>query len=107
VTAAFNQLGSALGLDWAQSVAAQMSPADPWERLLVNSLARDFQQVRLNFLAGFAGDDLPAAVAEWLAAHQARADHYHAMVQRARYLPQQNGAMLSHLAGQARGLLVH
>src|SRR3546814_20066124 len=46
VTHAFTHLGDALGLDWAQTLAAHMSPSDPWERLLVNSLARDFQQMR-------------------------------------------------------------
>src|SRR3546814_9088982 len=50
VTHAFTHLGEALGLDWAQTLAAHMNPSDPWERLLVNSLARDFQQMRLGFL---------------------------------------------------------
>ena len=39
-----------LGLDWAQSTAAMMNPSDPWERLLVAGLARDFQQMRFEFL---------------------------------------------------------
>src|SRR3546814_14307572 len=62
VTHAFTHLGEALGLDWAQTLAAHMNPSDPWERLLVNSLARDFQQMRLGFLAGLSGQDLDAAV---------------------------------------------
>src|SRR3546814_11744208 len=49
VTRAFTHLGEALGLDWAQTLAAHMSPADPWERLLVNRLARHFQQARPAF----------------------------------------------------------
>ena len=61
---AFVDLGARLGLDWAQSVAAVMSPSDPWERLLVAGLARDFQQMRLDFLRALARrkqakDDLP------------------------------------------------
>src|SRR3546814_15726940 len=62
VTHAFTHLGEALGLDWAQTLAAHMSPADPWERLLVNSLARDFQQMRLAFLGQLPKGDLDAAV---------------------------------------------
>src|SRR3546814_17166671 len=60
VTHAFTHLGDALGLDWAQPLAAHMSPSDPWERLLVNSLARDFQPIRLGFLAVLSGRNLHA-----------------------------------------------
>jgi glutamate dehydrogenase len=105
VTRAFSHLGEALGLDWAQTLAAHMSPADPWERLLVNSLARDFQQMRLVFLAQLEGDDLDAAVSEWLEENAPRVEQFRAVVDRARTIPNPNGAMLSHLAGQVRGLL--
>jgi len=105
VTHAFTHLGEALGLDWAQTLAAHMSPADPWERLLVNSLARDFQQMRLTFLAGLPKGDLDAAVTKWLADHGPRVEQFRATVDRARMIPNPNGAMLSHIAGQARGLL--
>lgn len=105
VTSAFTHLGEALGLDWAQTLAAHMSPADPWERLLVNSLARDFQQMRLTFLAGLPKGDLDAAVTKWLADHAPRVEQFRATVDRARMIPTPNGAMLSHIAGQARGLL--
>lgn len=105
VTRAFTHLGEALGLDWAQTLAAHMSPADPWERLLVNSLARDFQQMRLTFLAGLPKGDLDTAVTKWLADHAPRVEQFRATVDRARMIPNPNGAMLSHIAGQARGLL--
>ena len=105
VTHAFTHLGEALGLDWAQTLAAHMSPADPWERLLVNSLARDFQQMRLTFLAGLPKGDLDAAVIKWLADNSQRVAQFRATVDRARMIPNPNGAMLSHIAGQARGLL--
>ncbi|MFN4356228.1 NAD-glutamate dehydrogenase [Sphingopyxis alaskensis] len=105
VTHAFTHLGEALGLDWAQTLAAHMSPADPWERLLVNSLARDFQQMRLAFLGGLPKGDLDAAVTKWLADHAPRVEQFRATVDRARMIPNPNGAMLSHIAGQARGLL--
>ncbi|WP_174688531.1 NAD-glutamate dehydrogenase [Sphingopyxis witflariensis] len=105
VTHAFTHLGEALGLDWAQTLAAHMSPADPWERLLVNSLARDFQQMRLGFLGQLPKGDLDAAVTKWLAEHAPRVAQFRATVERARTIPNPNGAMLSHIAGQARGLL--
>jgi glutamate dehydrogenase len=105
VTHAFTHLGEALGLDWAQTLAAHMSPADPWERLLVNSLARDFQQMRLSFLAQLPAGDLDAAVTRWLADNGPRVAQFRATVDRARTIPNPNGAMLSHIAGQARGLL--
>ncbi|HSG32997.1 MAG TPA: NAD-glutamate dehydrogenase domain-containing protein, partial [Sphingomonadaceae bacterium] len=50
ITAAFTNLGERLGLDWAQGCAATMNPSDPWERLLVAGLARDFQQMRFDLL---------------------------------------------------------
>ncbi len=105
VTRAFTHLGDALGLDWAQTLAAHMSPADPWERLLVNSLARDFQQMRLSFLAGLPKGDLDAGVSKWLEANAPRVAQFRTTVDRARTIPNPNGAMLSHIAGQARGLL--
>jgi glutamate dehydrogenase len=105
VTSAFTHLGEALGLDWAQTLAAHMSPTDPWERLLVNSLARDFQQMRLGFLAGLKGDSLDAAVTAWLGEQAPRVAQFRTTVDRARTIPNPNGAMLSHIAGQARGLL--
>src|SRR3546814_1772436 len=76
VTRAFTHLGEALGLDWAQTLAAHMSPADPWERLLVNSLARDFQQMRLAFLGQLPKGDLDAAVTRWLADHAPRIEQF-------------------------------
>ncbi len=79
-----------------------MSPADPWERLLVNSLARDFQQMRLTFLAGLPKGDLDAAVTKWLADHAPRVEQFRATVDRARMIPNPNGAMLSHIAAGAR-----
>ena len=47
-----------------------MSPSDVWDRLLVSGLARDFQQMRLDFLRRLmqrkAGKEDPLrAVEEW------------------------------------------
>lgn len=102
---AYTSLSEALGLDWAQSAAAQMSPADPWERLLVNSLARDFQQIILGFLGGLPAADLQQQLATWLADNAERVAQFRTTVEKAQRLPNPNGAILSHIAGQARGLL--
>src|SRR5690606_31792921 len=52
IAGAFTRLGEELGINWLQGLAAQMSPSDPWERLLVAGSARQLQQMRLHFLAG-------------------------------------------------------
>lgn len=104
ITRAFIQLGSATGLDWAQGAASAMSPSDPWERLLVAGLARDFQQTRLDMIARLGGD-AETAVADWLTRNAARISQFHAFVERARTNPAPSPAMLAQLAGQARTLL--
>ncbi|MEG3180907.1 NAD-glutamate dehydrogenase domain-containing protein [Sphingomonas sp. LT1P40] len=105
LTHAFTQLGQALGLDWAQAVAARVVAGDPWERLLIAGLARDFQQLRLEFLARSTGDDPRAAVGSWLAEQAPRVAQFAAVVDRARKAPAPNAAMLAQIAGQARVLL--
>ena len=104
ITRAFTALGHATGLDWAQGAAMQLSPVDPWERLLVAGLARDFQQMRLETIARLNGDVEPA-VADWLARNQARVAQFRTFVARARNGPMPSPAMLAQLAGQARTLL--
>lgn len=105
LTRAFTQLGEVLGLDWAQSVAARITTGDVWERLLIAGLARDFQQLRLEFLARQEGKDPQAGVDAWLAANGARVAQFAALVARARQVPTPNAAMLAQIAGQARVLL--
>ena len=102
---AFTRLGQALGLDWAQANAARITPSDPWERLLIAGLARDFQQLRLEFLGRHAGIDPEAAVEQWLAARASRVGQFKAVIDRARNAAQPNAAMLAQIAGQARVLL--
>jgi glutamate dehydrogenase len=104
VTAAFTALGDATGLDWAQGTAMQMSPSDPWERLLVAGLARDFQHMRLDTIGRFSGNP-ETAMQEWLARNAARVEQFHLFVERARTTPAPSPAMLAQLAGQARTLL--
>ncbi|MGN6375635.1 MAG: NAD-glutamate dehydrogenase [Sphingomonas sp.] len=105
LTRAFTRLGQALGLDWAQAVAARIDSSDPWERLLVAGLARDFQQLRLEFLARFTSGDPKARVEQWLADHAARVAQFNRLVTRARQAPSPTAAMLAQIAGQARVLL--
>lgn len=107
---AFTDLGARLGLDWAQTTAAVMSPSDPWERLLVAGLARDFQQMRLDYLKALARTrlgkaDPVEAVARWGEAHAASIRSFRAMVARAESTVPIAPAMLAQIASQARNLL--
>jgi glutamate dehydrogenase len=104
VTRAFTAIGEALGIDWAQGAAMQLDPHDPWERLLAAGLARDFQAMRLDFLARLSGTDPEAGVATWIATQATRVTAFHAMIDRAR-LAMPTTAMLAQIAGQARVLL--
>ncbi len=107
LTRGFIAIGSALGLDWAQQCAERMSPADPWERLLVNGLARDFQHMRIDFLRRHAGrkDDPMAAVERWAQAQAPAIRKFRAMVSRAQAAMPVAPAMLAQIASQARNLL--
>jgi glutamate dehydrogenase len=107
---AFTRIGSGLGLDWAQSSAALMSPSDPWERLLVAGLARDFQQMRFEFLGSLARQkpgkaDPLAAAEEWAMHHQASISVFRSAVARAEKTAPITPAMLAQIASQARNLL--
>jgi glutamate dehydrogenase len=104
LTRAFVTLGAALGLDWAQGVAMRQSPTDPWERLLISGLARDFETIRLEFLARDAKEP-EARVAHWLEMQAPRIAQFRALIDRARMVAVPSGAMLAQIAGQARVLL--
>ncbi len=110
LTSAFTDLGERLGLDWAQSTAAMMMPSDVWERLLVAGLARDFQQMRLDFLRRLsrrkgAKDDPAGAVGIWAEDHKAAIRQFRSMIDRAQKQPLVAPAMLAQIASQARNLL--
>ncbi len=110
LTDAFGDLGVRLGLDWAQSTAALMEPSDVWERLLVAGLARDFQQMRLDFLKRLvrrkAGKTDPAkAVEEWASDNAASIRQFKGMVGRAKAHTPVAPAVLAQIASQARNLL--
>ncbi|MFC0202658.1 NAD-glutamate dehydrogenase domain-containing protein [Novosphingobium soli] len=110
LVAAFTRIGTGLGLDWAQGNAAMMSPSDPWERLLVAGLARDFQQMRLDFLRGIARTksgraDPLAATEEWGRRHVTAINAFRGIVHRAENAMTITPAMLAQIASQARNLL--
>ncbi|MGE5721613.1 MAG: NAD-glutamate dehydrogenase domain-containing protein, partial [Sphingomonadales bacterium] len=105
LTKAYTRLGETVGLDWAQSAAARLPVKDQWERLLTASLARDFEQLRLDFLDRREKGDPEAAVEKWLQAQAPRIDQFRRLVNRARVAPATTPAMLAEIAAQARVLL--
>jgi glutamate dehydrogenase len=105
VTRAYTKLGEALGLDWAQQQVARFVPRDQWERLLTAGLARDFEQLRIDFLARAPAKDPDSAVDDWIEGQHARIDQFRQLVTRARTEGQVSAAMLGQIAGQARILL--
>jgi glutamate dehydrogenase len=105
LTRAFTDLGARLGLDWAQMTAARMSPSDPWERLLVAGLARDFQQVRLDFLRRSRGLGPCEHVERWAESEAAPVRQFRALVGRAQAAAPVAPAMLAQIASHARNVL--
>ena len=110
LTGAFTGFGEKLGLDWAQSTAALMNPSDVWERLLVAGLARDFQQMRLDFLRRMARrkdakKDPSGTVTDWTKQNEAAVRQFRSMVTRAQAQAVVAPAMLAQIASQARNLL--
>jgi glutamate dehydrogenase len=104
-TRAYTRLGEALGLDWAQQQVARFAPSDHWERLLTAGLARDFEQLRIDFLARSRNGDPSTTVDEWIGRHSERIDQFRRLVDRARAEGNVSAAMLAQIAGQARILL--
>jgi glutamate dehydrogenase len=100
---AFTDIGERLSLDWVQLTAAQMSPSDPWERLLVAGMARDFQQMRLDYLAD--SDDPLSHVDQWAQQNAARITLFRRLVERAQNMVPPSISMLAQIASQARILL--
>ncbi len=109
LTQAFSDLGERLGLDWAQQKASVAVPSDPWERLLVAGLARDFQQMRFEFIRGLAGGrrgaDPVALIERWALAHEPAIRQFRAMIGRAQGASALAPAVLAQIASQARNLL--
>ena len=105
VAGAFTKLGSRLGLDWAQMTATRINPSNPWDRLLVSGLARDFQQMRLDFLRRARSKDMDQFVDSWSEKNMARVAQFRKIIDRAQQSPRPSIAMLGQIAGQARILL--
>ena len=104
-TRAYTRLGEALGLDWAQQQVARYVPADQWERLLTAGLARDFEQLRIEFLSRCRGKQIDGGVEEWVAEQGERIEQFRKLVSRARSEGHVSAPMLAQIAGQARILL--
>ena len=105
LTRAYTKLGEALGLDWAQQAANRFAARDQWERLLTANLARDFEQLRLEFLERRKCEDPKSAVDQWVSAQGPRIDQFRRTVDRARTAPVTTTPMLAQIATQARVLL--
>jgi hypothetical protein len=83
LTRSYTRLGEALGLDWAQQQVARFVPADQWERLLTAGLARDFEQLRIEFLSRRRGADPDASVDEWIERHSPRIQQFRELAAKA------------------------
>ena len=105
LTRAYTRLGEALGLDWAQQQVARFVPSDQWERLLTAGLARDFEQLRIEFLSRCRGTAVDKGVDEWIDDQQDRIGQFRQLVSRARTEGHVSAPMLAQIAGQARILL--
>ncbi len=110
LTNAFTTVGQELGLAWAQGTAALMNPSDVWERLLVAGLARDFQQMRLEFLQRLTRrkgmkENPCSAVQRWIADNADAIRQFKGMIARAQAHTPVAPAMLAQVASQARTIL--
>jgi glutamate dehydrogenase len=105
VTRAYTRLGEALGLDWAQQQVDRFVPSDQWERLLTAGLARDFEQLRIEFLSRCRGSDLDECVDGWIEHHGPRIEQFRELIRRARSEGSVSASMLAQIASQARILL--
>ncbi len=105
VTQAYSRLGEALKLDWANGTALNYGSSDPWERLLVAGLSRDFEQFRLDFLARTTNGNPLAEVETWLEQNEPRIRQFIQLIDRARLAPAPSAAMLAQIGAQTRLLL--
>jgi glutamate dehydrogenase len=105
LTRAYTRLGEALGLDWALHAATTFRANDQWERLLTAGLARDFEQLRLEFLERRKAADPTQVVDAWVTEQGARIAQFRGTVERARTASVTTAPMLAQIATQARVLL--
>jgi glutamate dehydrogenase len=105
LTQAYVRIGEALGIDWAQSQALRLQPADQWERLLVAGLLNEFEQLRIEWLGRLRGDDPVQSVERWAERHEKRINQFRRLISRARSGGTVTVPMLAQIASQARILL--
>jgi glutamate dehydrogenase len=105
LTRAYTRLGESLGLDWAQQQIARFVPTDHWERLLTAGLARDFEQLRIDFLSRSRGSDPEGSVDRWAESQAPRIAQFRQLIDRARSEGRVSASMLAQIASQARILL--
>jgi glutamate dehydrogenase len=105
LTDAYTRLGEVLGLDWAQGAANRFQARDQWERLLTAGLAREFEQLRLDFLYRKRTGEPREAVDQWVTAQAPRIEQFRRVVDRARHAPATTAPMLAQIATQARVVL--
>jgi glutamate dehydrogenase len=105
LTRGYTKLGEALGLDWAQQQVARFVPSTQWERLLNAGLARDFEQLRIEFLSRVRTRSPDEAVDDWIDEHRPRIEQFRKLITRARAEGHVTVPMLAQLASQARILL--
>jgi glutamate dehydrogenase len=105
LTRAYTSLGEALGLDWALQQVARFVPKDQWERLLTAGLARDFEQLRIDFLSRTRNKDPDASVDDWIVRQRPRIEQFKNLIARARTEGNASASMLAQIASQARILL--
>ena len=103
---AYTLLGDRLGLDWAAGMAANLHPADPWERLLLAGTAHDFERVRLELIRRLVmandASSAQAVVEQWLEEQDLCARRVRALVENVRASKPATTAKLTHLASQVR-----
>jgi len=105
ITRAYTRLGEVLGIDWSQQQVARFIPSDNWERLLAAGLARDFEQLRIDFLNRTRGEEPDESVERWVERNPKRIAQFRALVDRAKETGNITAPMLSQIASQARILL--
>jgi glutamate dehydrogenase len=105
ITRAYTKLGEVLGIDWTQQQVARFVPSDHWERLLTAGIARDFEQLRIDFLNRTRGEDPYDSVERWVERNPRRIAQFRALVERAKLSGNITAPMLAQIAGQARILL--
>jgi glutamate dehydrogenase len=105
LTRAYTRLGEVLGLDWAQQQVSRFTAADQWERLLVAGLERDFEQLRLEFIARQRDTDPLSATERWIERQTERIAQFRQLVEKARTAGLATAPMLAQVASQARVLL--